>query len=51
MSTANSFISEPLAIVSLIVDRSRLLDLAGRTLCAGPVTKISQKACGGSTSF
>ena len=28
MSTANSFISEPLAIVSLIVDRSRLLDLS-----------------------
>ena len=28
MCTANSFISEPLAIVSLIVDRSRILDMS-----------------------
>jgi hypothetical protein len=32
MSTANSFISEPLAIESLIVDRSRVLDLSRSNL-------------------
>ena len=51
MSTANSFISDPLPIGSLIVDRLRVLDYDEGTSCAGQVIKTSRKVCGGSTSF
>ncbi len=51
MCTANSFISVPLAIVSLIVDRTRVLDLSRPDLVRRAGYKNSPKVCGGSTSF